>query len=639
MRSTLADPPAARIERHGATIVFVTLLVGLLAWIAVMGMSRKAREGMVGPICAVGVAAALTLVPAVRNGVALLVDRMRDPSLGARWKIGVVIAITSSLYLLFTAVHQGRDLNAKEQDESMYLIQAQMLARGHLSMPAHPHGEFFESYHVFARPRYAAIYFPGTALVYAPAVLVGLPPWVISLAIAGAAVGMTYRVIAEMIDGAAGVLAALLLLGNVMFRHLSTMVMSHTVMLLIGLLMVWAWMRWREKHALRFAIGLGLLSGLAAITRPVDAVCFAAAIGAVAAWEWFKGQRDEARVRRSMLSSILIIVLAASPFLLLQLIFDFQLTGRWLRTPVTEYHDQYWPQVKIGARGEGDEAYHAPPTVVPQFRDYYERYILDAYRAYRRTNPVRLALASRTPLLLDVAVPFSLLLVFVPLGAWAIFRVRNESLATGAVGHGGQARRLNEFRSGIVVMALPIVLFVIGYAPFMFFRKHYGVVVFPGIYLLILLGMELLRRSFSTARAGVACFCALMVVGLVAALIPEINRSVRDQISPTPILHDFQTMVAGLPHKPAVVFVKYDPADRNSWSEEPVYNTDVAWPDDAAVVRAHDLGAKNAELIAYYAARSPARWVYLYDKSARTLVSLGKAEELARGRAIPQGTR
>jgi hypothetical protein len=188
-------------------------------------------------------------------------------------------------------------------------------------------------------------------------------------------------------------------------------------------------------------------------------------------------------------------------------------------------------------------------------------------------------------------------------------------------------------------MALPIVLFVIGYAPFMYFRKHYGVVVFPGVYVLILLGMELTRRSFARARAGVTCFCALMVVGLVAARIPEINHSVRDQISPTPILHDFQKIVAGLPHKPAVVFVKYDPADRNSWSEEPVYNTDVAWPDDAVVVRAHDLGARNAELIAYYAARSPSRWVYIYDKSARTLISLGKTEDVARGRAIPQGTR
>jgi hypothetical protein len=102
---------------------------------------------------------------------------------------------------------------------------------------------------------------------------------------------------------------------------------------------------------------------------------------------------------------------------------------------------------------------------------------------------------------------------------------------------------------------------------------------------------------------------------------------VRDQISPTPILHNFQKMVAGLPHKPAVVFVKYDPADRDSWSQEPVYNTDVAWPDDAEVVRAHDLGERNGELIAYYAEQAPGRWVYRYDKSSGRLESLGPAKK------------
>jgi hypothetical protein len=51
----------------------------------------------------------------------------------------------------------------------------------------------------------------------------------------------------------------------------------------------------------------------------------------------------------------------------------------------------------------------------------------------------------------------------------------------------------------------------------------------------------------------------------------------------------------------------------------------VAWPDDATVIRAHDLGARNQELIDYYARVSPGRWVYLYDKSTRELVSLGKA--------------
>src|SRR5437016_4041646 len=99
------------------------------------------------------------------------------------WKRGVILglfaialiaaatigfALLACLYLYGTARWQGRDLSAKEQDESMYLIQTQMLARGHLWMPQHPCADFFESFHVLVRPVYAGMYFPGTALAYAP---------------------------------------------------------------------------------------------------------------------------------------------------------------------------------------------------------------------------------------------------------------------------------------------------------------------------------------------------------------------------------------------------------------------------------------------------------------------------------------
>ena len=74
----------------------------------------------------------------------------------------------------------------------------------------------------------------------------------------------------------------------------------------------------------------------------------------------------------------------------------------------------------------------------------------------------------------------------------------------------------------------------------------------------------------------------------------------------------------------------YDPG-RNT-HEEPVYNAGVAWPDDAAVVRAHDLGpARDAELFAYYAARQPPRFAYRYDERTRTLTPLGPVADLATG--------
>jgi hypothetical protein len=61
------------------------------------------------------------------------------------------------------------------QDEFAYLLQAKMLATGHLSYPSPPLPEFFEAAHVLVVPRYAAKYFPGHAAVLAPFVALGVP--------------------------------------------------------------------------------------------------------------------------------------------------------------------------------------------------------------------------------------------------------------------------------------------------------------------------------------------------------------------------------------------------------------------------------------------------------------------------------
>jgi hypothetical protein len=95
--------------------------------------------------------------------------------------------------------------------------------------------------------------------------------------------------------------------------------------------------------------------------------------------------------------------------------------------------------------------------------------------------------------------------------------------------------------------------------------------------------------------------------------------------------------LAAVAGRPAIVLFRFDPATSNT-HVEPVYNSDVAWPDDARVIRAHDLGdAANARLLAYYAAREPGRRVYRYDRAKSAAASplryLGTAGELARNSA------
>ncbi len=59
------------------------------------------------------------------------------------------------------------------------------------------------------------------------------------------------------------------------------------------------------------------------------------------------------------------------------------------------------------------------------------------------------------------------------------------------------------------------------------------------------------------------------------------------------------------------------------------YNLDVAWPDDAPVVKALDLGPRNVELARHYADRQPDRAFFRYDFADDSLTPLGTAEELA----------
>ena len=99
-------------------------------------------------------------------------------------------------------------------------------------------------------------------------------------------------------------------------------------------------------------------------------------------------------------------------------------------------------------------------------------------------------------------------------------------------------------------------------------------------------------------------------------------------------------MLAQLPKQPVVVMFRYDPDAQGNphdltFHNEPTYNDDVAWPDDAPIIRTRDLGPReNAQLFAYYAAHQPDRIFYLYDRAAglygrNPLHRLGSATQLA----------
>src|SRR5690606_3795253 len=126
--------------------------------------------------------------------------------------------------------------------------------------------------------------------------------------------------------------------------------------------------------------------------------------------------------------------------------------------------------------------------------------------------------------------------------------------------------------------------------------------------------------------ALVRVFTTVGAAGIAVGAWPFLDsRSVQAGMDTTELRRIDETLQR-LPHKPAVVLFRWNP--RLNPHVEPVYNTDVAWPDDSPVIRAHDLGGKNVEWIEYYAARQPKRHLYILDRGQGTLSYFGTVADV-----------
>ena len=564
-------------------------------------------------------------LPGVRGWVNVALDRVRNPSPRAMERTAVLVGVLATAYFTFTAFRQERDLFPKTHDEGSYLLQMRMLAQGRLWMPGHELADFFDAFYVITEPVYASKYFPGTALMYVPTIWFGWPTAVLPLVVSGACAGLLYRIITELVDGAAGLLAAVLLASLSWFRMLSIMLMSQTPMLLLGLLMVWAWLRWRKSHRVGWLVALGAFAGWAAITRPADALIYAATVGAGIGVAL---ARSRAPLRRWAVAAG-IIVAGAAPFLALQLVFNKGVTGSVAQTPFGYYVERDQPGASFGfhAHDPGREIV----SRVAQKRDYYRQSIVPFIERHRlrntfgrwvgRTDPGKgMFDQPRLGMLVDTTMPFRVLLPIALVGVLG----------------------LTDVRRAVLGMTLPLM--VLMYVPYTFFLEHYAVVVAPAVILSILLGGRALPDAWPRYAGAIRSSFALGLITLALLSTHEANAVStlldRDEAARNRHLtvdETFDSELAKFVHAlrdhvqtPAVVLFRYKTGD--NIIEEPVYNNDAAWPDDQAVVKAHDLGdARNVEVARYYARRQPDRTFYRFDRASGTLTPLGSATRYLAG--------
>ena len=592
--STAVPPLAAVRQRSGfGWTAVAALVVGVALWAWV----DRGDVGSPRTPWVVIASVAAVAIPAVRRAAGIAGVGPRR--VGVRPTVGV--AVMAGAYFAASAAWQGRDLGPHAHDEFAYLTQAHQLAAGRLWSHLPPDvADFFDSPYLIVRPVYAVQYWPGTALAYVPGTLLGWPPWWTAAALTGATVAAFFH-LARLVTGGAvagPAVAAVMLATGRPFHTLSVTVNAHVPVLLAGLTVGVAAVRWAAGGGRWWAVLGGAAAGWAAVCRPVDAICLTLPMAAAALLE----RRRTAGGGRpaTVMPAVVLALAAAAPFLALQLVFDRGVTGRWLDSPFAFYYRRDFPQVAYGFPAYDPMA--EPASVVPQKRDLYDQFARPFVAVHQPGRWSADWATNRLPAAFAGGQPAPLLLVLVPLGMAVLVRRP----------WGGAA-------------VVPLPLFCLLYAPYTILLPTYAVLCGPTEAACAAAGLiAVAKRSSSPAVRA-----AVVAVGLGVAVAngPEVNGGSDDPGRPAGVMAVRAVEAMIRPPQRAVVLVRYHAGE--PVHDEPVYNWTAADPDDARIVVAHDLGPADAALIRHYAAVQPDRRVYLLDRGTYALRDLGTAGDLA----------
>jgi hypothetical protein len=591
---------SSKPSRRAQLVVLLVLILAFRAWLFWPLTYRN-------PLVIASVTAGLVILAVgPLNRLARPLNRLEELCARRRGWVALLVGFAVCGYLLFEAWRFRDLLFLKLHDEHSYMIGAQMLARGRLWMHAYPPdvADFFDSFHLIVDRVYASMYFPGTALAMAPGALLGLRYWVMPLILCAAAAGMFYLVVEELFDGVRGLVAVLMLVSMQWYRWASVSFMSDAPFLLIELVLIWAWLRWRKNHGGGWAALIGAAAGFGAITRPIDTLCFATAIGIAILFEL----RRQPRV---LLRTVGAIVLCATPFLVLQGVQNIGITGRWNQTAEGYYEVRNYPVPLLGFH-KFDPA-RVPVFTYPAKQVYFQVWLLDLLRNHTFHNALIHWYPSHLEQLFRVTLGNSVLIVFVCMAIFGLADIRRLTLV------------------GALILFLAAYFFYLGAL------DHYLIALIPIVICLVLMGWDVIERTWPNRRAGIRIAMVLLLAAVSISILPELDPRTTPNSEARLFLpeREINRRLDSLPREPAVVLFRFDPS--YSVHAEPVYNDSVAWPDDAPVVRARDLDeSRNRALYRYYAQRQPDRVFYIYDLGAAPGTDplsppLGTARDLAAG--------
>lgn len=230
------------------------------------------------------------------------------------------------------------------EDEMAYVWQAQVMARGQLTVPSPPFEKsflvpFVVDYHGQRFGKYP----PGWPALLSLGVRLGARDWVNPL-LAGLSLWLLYRLGQRLFGNLVGLLAVILTLTSPFFWMNSGSLLSHPLGLFLtlafGLSWVDAFLEGNQEQKLPPALPLlvGALSlGLLALTRPLTAVGVALPFVFHAGWLFWRGGR-QTRLR------LIVFALLAGGVAALLFLWQYVVTGDPLLNPYT----LWWEYDKVG---------------------------------------------------------------------------------------------------------------------------------------------------------------------------------------------------------------------------------------------------------------------------------------------------
>lgn len=639
-----------------ALLLLVALVAGLAMWLQFGAIEWAYGAQFWGVV----VFAVLAVIPPVARPIGKALQRVRRLSPRARRLVALGIFVANGGTLLyFNFGREQSDLDPSVCDEYSYLVQAQLLAHGRLWSAPHEHPEFFTTFQVIGAPVYGSIYFPGTALWIAPWSMLdpaGGYAWIGPWLAASLAVMLMYLITAELLDDLAGILAAILTFAVPIWRGLAMVIMGQCIAAMLGLLVIWLFLRWRSdakanhpRRAMAWGAAAAFFATWAVLTRPVDGLAYSLPVLIAV----FATRGIAPRLRGLSIAAALVGMV---PLGALQLSFNKAVSGSMLKTPFSWYNDKYLPGTSYGAESRDHERMKQVHPHTAHFHFSYQEFTRPFVEDIGKVPLSDLAherfrvlgVAGTTHGMTLIWAPFALLLL-----------LPRRGLPVAPDDPDGPVRWVGGWHAWLLAAPLPLMWLL--YLPYGFFLYQYAGAAIPtfafwevaGAYgLASFVGMhwrqaasepigeqiqprtEVLdyrRVKLVVPRPwwhhGVFVFATGALLALSTRGIPGFFNTQSEDWYRVPELRQIDEILAKVPG-PAVVLITPPGGDAPPEAEA-VYNLGVITPDRAQVIRAHDLGVRNIDLIEYYAQRDPQRRVYHYHRRTRKLTDLGTAAEIA----------